>query len=173
MVKRIRWIERKFNFDAPPGMFPVFVERLRGTLPRLKDTTAQFTEEKLEQRVNNGWSIKEHIGHLIDLEELHSNRVDQLMTSVSILQPADMTNKKTYLADHNDSSLKSLLDTFEKTRNDFISKLKDFDEFDAIRSATHPRLGKPMRMIDLVFFAAEHDDHHLTVIREIAETINK
>ncbi len=27
-------------------------------------------------------------------------------------------------------------------------------------SARHPRLMQPMRMIDLLYFVAEHDDHH-------------
>ena len=32
------------------------------------------------------------------------------------------------------------------------------------RTATHPRLGTPMRLIDLALFVAEHDEHHLATI---------
>ena len=32
----------------------------------------------------------------------------------------------------------------------------------------HPRLGTPMRLIDLAFFVAEHDDHHLAQITHLA-----
>jgi uncharacterized damage-inducible protein DinB len=36
------------------------------------------------------------------------------------------------------------------------------------RSALHPRLGMPMRLVDLMLFVAEHDDHHLASITELA-----
>jgi hypothetical protein len=29
------------------------------------------------------------------------------------------------------------------------------------RTITHPRLKAPMRLIDHLYFVAEHDDHHL------------
>jgi hypothetical protein len=32
------------------------------------------------------------------------------------------------------------------------------------RTALHPRLGTPMRLLDHVLFIAEHDDHHLARI---------
>ncbi len=35
------------------------------------------------------------------------------------------------------------------------------------RSAHHPRLNRPMRILDLMVFAAEHDDHHLARISEL------
>ena len=39
---------------------------------------------------------------------------------------------------------------------------------DQIRhTALHPRLEQPMTVIDLFFFVAEHDDHHLARISEI------
>ena len=31
-----------------------------------------------------------------------------------------------------------------------------------------PRLGTPMRLVDLAFFVAEHDDHHLAQITFLA-----
>jgi hypothetical protein len=35
------------------------------------------------------------------------------------------------------------------------------------RTALHPRLNVRIRVIDLVFFIAEHDDHHLAQISEL------
>jgi hypothetical protein len=31
----------------------------------------------------------------------------------------------------------------------------------------HPRLKQPMRLVDHLYFAAEHDDHHLARIWEL------
>ena len=35
------------------------------------------------------------------------------------------------------------------------------------RTALHPRLRQPMSVVDLCFFVAEHDDHHLRTIKEL------
>jgi hypothetical protein len=35
------------------------------------------------------------------------------------------------------------------------------------RSAIHPRLKVPFRLVDFVFFEAEHDDYHFTRIHEL------
>ncbi|MBC8367786.1 hypothetical protein H8E52_10280 [bacterium] len=35
------------------------------------------------------------------------------------------------------------------------------------QTALHPRLKTPMRACDMLYFMAEHDDHHLARISEI------
>jgi hypothetical protein len=35
------------------------------------------------------------------------------------------------------------------------------------RAATHPRLEQPMRLLDWIFFVAEHDDHHLAHVTRL------
>jgi predicted short-subunit dehydrogenase-like oxidoreductase (DUF2520 family) len=37
-----------------------------------------------------------------------------------------------------------------------------------VRTSLHPRLKRPMRLIDLCFFVAEHDDHHLAIATRLA-----
>ena len=48
-----------------------------------------------------------------------------------------------------------------------VARLEDLDEAGVERSSQHPRLGQPMRVIDMAIFAAEHDDHHLARIGEL------
>jgi hypothetical protein len=48
-----------------------------------------------------------------------------------------------------------------------VSRLRDASADDLARSSKHPRLGTSMRLIDLAFFVAEHDDHHLVRLREL------
>ncbi|MEW6467402.1 MAG: DinB family protein [Bacteroidota bacterium] len=162
-MKRLRWTERRFNFDYPPGMFPFLVERLRGTAPRIADLAAGLDGTLLTRQLNGRWSIQEHIGHLIDLEELHDGRIDDYLNGAPVLRAADMENKKTYAARHNEQDLAGLLSTFKKVRSHFISRL---EKLDPERSALHPRLQQPMRVVDLAYFVAEHDDWHLTLMRE-------
>ncbi len=63
--------------------------------------------------------------------------------------------------------MEELLWLFDDARNKLINKVKKIDEATAATTAIHPRLKQPMRLIDSLFFVAEHDDHHLTKIREL------
>ena len=169
-VKRIKWTERKFNFDFPVGMFPVIIERLRGTASRIEDMIGNSSEKKLEQQINpsaDGWSVKQNIGHLTDLEELHEDRIDDFKNGLKTLRPADMTNLKTNEANHNNVPVIKLISDFRNVRNHFISLIENKIEEELLVSAIHPRLNQPMRLIDMAYFVAEHDDQHLAIIREI------
>jgi hypothetical protein len=50
-----------------------------------------------------------------------------------------------------------------------VSVLEGADGPALERTARHPRLGTPMRLIDIAFFTAEHDDHHLARITELMQ----
>jgi hypothetical protein len=45
--------------------------------------------------------------------------------------------------------------------------LLDLQDDQLLGTALHPGLKTPMRIIDLAYFVAEHDDHHLASIREM------
>ena len=51
-------------------------------------------------------------------------------------------------------------------RTSFLERLDALDGSDFARSALHPRLNKPMRLYDMLYFHAEHDDYHLATITE-------
>ncbi len=166
-MERTTWLQRKFNFDFSAGMVYVVLERLRGAIPRMRDITAGLTNEQLCYRPNSKWSIKEHIGHLSDLEDIHDGRIDDLIAGKETLRAADMTNAKTNTANHNDRSIEDLLNEFATKRNAFIARLQQLDDNIQMRQALHPRLQVMMRPVDVAYFTAEHDDDHITSIREI------
>jgi hypothetical protein len=66
-MKVIPWTKRTFDFDLQPGLFPVILERLRGTPARAEDILADAPEERLRWRENGRWSAKENVGHLTAL----------------------------------------------------------------------------------------------------------
>jgi uncharacterized damage-inducible protein DinB len=172
-MKRTLWVERKFDFNYPIGVFPYIIERLRGTPARIEDMIKSYPANILTVRINNKWSIQEHIGHLLDLEELHDGRIDDYKNGLKILRPADINNKKTYEANHNANSIQNITSSFNKARKHFVNRLEELDEEMLSRSAIHPRLQKEMRVIDLAFFVAEHDDHHLASITELANILQR
>src|SRR6266513_565102 len=167
MITQTPWIERKFEFNFPIGMFPVIIERLRGTLPHIQDIIKGKTEEELSQKVEGAWSVKEQVGHLYDLEELWYGRLEDFLSGKQTLRAADMGNTKTHNADHNKIKIEKLLKQFSSARDTLIEKIQNLDDGAASLTALHPRLQQPMRCIDALFFVAEHDDHHLARIREL------
>jgi|SRR4030095_5008080 len=170
MVKQTNWMERKFDFTLPAGVFPELLERMIGTPARLEDVTSSLSDDVLAYKPNGAWSLKEHIGHLIDLEELHETRLDEILQGKEKLTAADMSNKKTNEANYNSKDIQSLLKGFRKVRTAFVKRLEELDEETVVRSGLHPRLNKPMRIIDIAYFTSEHDDHHLATMRRIIKS---
>lgn len=164
MITLTKWIDRKFCFDFPVGLMPTILTRLRGTPVRLADLIAKVPDSVLSQRPSNGWSIKEHIGHIADIEVLHDNRLNQYDASVEVLQMADMSNTRTRQSDHNQRSAEQLMIRLRQVRQAFLKRLEAMDQTAASRTAHHPRLEVPMRVVDMALFAAEHDDQHLAAI---------
>ncbi len=167
LPESMQWFDRKFSFDLPLWMGPNIVERLRGTPARVEDRLQGVPASKLVHKTGNQWTIQEHVGHLLDLEPLWSGRVEDMYNGVEELRAADLENKKTYQADHNARPMVFLLAAFRKQRAALIERLDNMKEDDFALSARHPRLVQPMRMMDLLFFTAEHDDHHLASITHL------
>jgi uncharacterized damage-inducible protein DinB len=121
--------------------------------------------EALSLQPDGQWSVLQHIGHLADLEELHEGRLDDFEAGVGGLRPADLSNSKTEEADHNASSPEELLIALRAVRSQFITRIEGLSAEIQARSMMHPRLQKSMRPVDLAYFVAEHDAHHVAAIK--------
>ena len=166
-MSRIKWTDRRFNFDFPAGIYPEMIERIRGTPARLEDLLGGLPPETMTAQVDGRWSMQENAGHLLDLESLVSQRIDEYVAGSSALHAADMSNRKTHDANHNNVSADSILTAFRAARYEIVERLEGFDADVFERSALHPRLNVPMRLVDMLFFQAEHDDYHLARISEL------
>ncbi len=167
MILEFPWFERKFDLDLPVWMLPNIVERLRGTPARLEELVAGVSPETLTRREGDEWSLQENAGHLWDMEALWSGRLDDFFNNIETLRVADLTNRKTYDANHNAHPISGILSAFRQERMAFVARLDALSESDAARSALHPRLKQPMRIMDHAYFVAEHDDHHLAQITRL------
>lgn len=163
-MNQLKWINRKFDFGFQKEYLPFMIERVKATSARIAEMIEGKSEAELSRRNGNEWSVKEHIGHLIDLEELHSARVDQFKEGLTELQPADMSNKKTYEANHNLKSTGDLLAELKTVRRHFIKAVLEIKEEKLEHKAMHPRLRQQISITDLVYFVAEHDNQHLTIM---------
>lgn len=167
MTARRRWFDRQFELGIPVEAFPDLIERLRGTPARVEERVRGLNAAVLTRRQEDTWSIQENVGHLLDLEPLWEGRIDELAAGASSLRAADLQNRKTDEAGHNERPITELLREFRAARAGIVEKLESFTEAQLATRALHPRLQKPMTAVGLSFFMAEHDDHHLARISEI------
>jgi hypothetical protein len=163
----IKWIERDFNFNFPVELYPQIIERLRGAPARLDEYFNSAPADVLAQRDEDRWSIQENAGHLFDLDALTLDRIEQYIAGVPVLVPADITNKATTAANYNDVPATTISQSFRQRRMQLVNRLNSLDADLFARVAVHPRLNVPFRLVDFVFFQAEHDDYHLARIHEL------
>lgn len=166
MPENPAWFERKFDFTFPVEQFPNVCIRLRGTPARLEEMLRGTSREVLIRKPPSKWSAQEQAGHLLDLEPLWAARVENFLADGDTLAVADLTNRKTHEANHNHRELKEILAQFRAARIHLLERISHFEPAVFARTKLHPRLKQPMRLVDHLYFVAEHDDHHLARIWE-------
>jgi uncharacterized damage-inducible protein DinB len=162
-----KWFERRFDFSFPVELYPNICVRLRGTPARLEEMVRGRPREFLVRRQEYKWSAQEHAGHLLDLEPLWMARVADFLEGGVELTVADLNNRKTHEANHNARGIEEILAEFRKARLGLLDRVAAVEPVHFTRSMLHPRLKKPMRLVDHLYFVAEHDDHHLARIWEL------
>ena len=165
------WYERKFEFSFPVELHPNVRARLRGTPARLEEALRGRSSQVLIGKPQEKWSAQEHAGHLVDLEPLWLARVGDYAAASSQLTVADLQNRKTDEANYNARPLEQILADFRAAREGLLNRVDELDPSLFPRSITHPRLKIPMRLVDHLYFVAEHDDHHLARIWELLNSV--
>ena len=166
MIPQTPWLQRTFRFDFPTGMFPIIFSRLEGTIFRLH-ALLQNADDKFCSNAVNGWSVKQHTGHLYDSEELWWRRLKDFQQGKDVLTAADVSNKRTFEADYNSKRVEEILKLFTAERQKILETIYGFDEPILSKTSLHPRLNLPFRLIDSLYFVAEHDDHHIAAISHL------
>jgi hypothetical protein len=87
------------------------------------------------------------------------------------LTVADLRNRKTDEADYNSRPLEEILAEFRAARGRLLSRVEKLDASLFGRAIPHPRLKTPMRLVDHLYFVAEHDDHHLARMWELVTAV--
>src|ERR1700675_397330 len=159
--------ERKIDMTSPVEQHPNLCSRLRGAPARLEETVRGADHDALIWKPGEKWSAQEHAGHLADLEPLWMARVDDYIKGASQLAVADLSNRKTSEAQHNRRPIDEILAEFRSTRSRLVGGVERIDPAIFARASLHPRLKTPMRLVDHLYFVAEHDDHHLAYMWEL------
>ena len=165
-----QWVERTFNFEFDFAHYPEFIERLMATPFSLELLIQPIPGNLLKIRKNNAWSIQENVGHLILTDDLFIGRLDDYESGTKSLRPADVSGRRTDEAKFNTQAIQDLLHRFREKRLEYIQRLNNLDRTFFSQSAWHPRLERPMRLCDMLYFQAEHDDHHMNKIKHLHQS---
>jgi uncharacterized damage-inducible protein DinB len=123
--------------------------------------------QALVRKPGQKWSAQEQVGHLLDLEPLWLVRVEDYVAGASELHVADLSNRKTDEANYNEREITEILAEFRKARMRLVERAAELDAGLFSRTIPHPRLKQPMRLVDHLYFVAEHDDHHVAKIWDL------
>lgn len=162
-MKKIDWFERQFTFGSPAGMLPFYLERLDGTAARIEKKVAGIADEMLSRKLDGKWSVKENIAHLAEVDEIALKRIDEMRLGISPMSPAVIQPGK----DYNAMPIGDIILFFRTTRKKNLDKYKSLTDEELAKPSLHPRLKVQMTPVDLAWFDAEHDDHHLVRVTEI------
>ncbi|MEK6782554.1 MAG: DinB family protein [Bacteroidota bacterium] len=166
-MNTIPWFERNLKFGYPIEMLPYFLERLDGTAIRIEGKVKGVSNEILSKQLNGKWSVKQNIGHLAEVDEINFRRIYEMIAGVVQLSPAVFEPKK----DYNSQKVKDVIHYFYTTRLKNIRRYSELTESELTKSSLHPRLKVQMTPVDLAWFDAEHDDHHLVTINTILKSL--
>jgi hypothetical protein len=167
MSKKVKWLERKFDTPVSLEQAGELIERLKNTPSRLEALVKKLPNEILTRRDGDSWSIQENAGHLQMADLLFSGRLDDYLQDASQLRPADVSGGRTDVEEFNAKEFDSILAGFRRRRDTYVARLMKLNREDLEKSSLHPRLNKPMRLCDMLYFQAEHDDHHINRIEEL------
>jgi hypothetical protein len=167
-MKKIDWFERQFTFGLPAGMLPFYLERLEGTAARIERKVAGIADEILSGKLDGKWSVKENIAHLAEVDEIALKRIDEMRRGISPMSPAVIQPGK----DYNTMPMGDIIGFFRTNRKKNLDKYKSLTDDELGKLSLHPRLRVQMTPVDLAWFDAEHDDHHLVRINEILRALS-
>jgi uncharacterized damage-inducible protein DinB len=166
-MQQPKWFEREFDLSFGAERYAAMYHQLAGAPERLQQAVAGLREEVLVAKPGGKWSIKEQAAHLFVMEPLWRVRFQDIMDQKPTLTVADLNNTATTEGGFNAVAIAELLARFAAERQETMRLLDQIDALDLKKTSLHPRLKQPMRVIDLAYFVAEHDDHHIAIVKEL------
>ena len=148
---------------------PVLLERVQGTTARLSSLLARQPAEKLLRRVEGKWSAMEHLGHLVTLQDRFTPRVDDFVQRRTKLCDINLQDQVPFLQGQRLRMLGDVLEEFRLKRLEFANRIEHFHRRSLEHFAYHPCQDRTMRPMDMLFWIAEHDDHHLASVRALLD----
>lgn len=162
-----KWVDKNFEFNFPVEEYINLLLELERTISKVQELVGELPEPLLKRKTIEHWSIQENVGHLYNADQLFIGRLEDYKNGLKTLRPADLSGKKTDTADYNSENISNIMKSFQDRRTGYVNQLKELDEDMFAKISFHPRLEKDMRLVDMLQFQVEHDEHHLNAIKEL------
>ncbi|MBO9676297.1 MAG: DinB family protein [Sphingobacteriaceae bacterium] len=164
-----KWFDRKFDTNIDIVQFEDVLNRMEHFPAALNQLLETCPKKITTIKTDGKWSVNENVGHLILLEDLWRRRFQDIKDGKQDMSPADLNNTATDQANFNELALDELIKSLRDERAKTIALLQGISKEDLLKKSIHPRLNQPMNIVDLMYFVAGHDEHHMTTIQSIID----
>jgi len=152
------YIQRAISRKAVIAALPLQINEINSALGHLTDQQARFKFGPLE------WSIKEVIGHLIDVERVFSYRLLRISRNDQTPLPGFEQEDYVREAGFDNSSVSNLLSEFEFLRRANILAIHNMSDESISRFGTAS--GAIVSARALIYMMVGHVEHHMACLHE-------
>jgi hypothetical protein len=121
-MRIIPWNERKLAFGKGMDELPLLVERALGTPARIMLLAQGLPLERISMRIHGRWSVKDHMAHLILLDERLEVRADDIEARRRTLSAVEMSDQERFLTTNRDRTFGDMVEEFRLRRNYLVER---------------------------------------------------
>lgn len=118
----------------------------------------------------DGWSIREIVGHLADIEIVYAFRIRQMLADDKpVIAPMDQNAWARSLG-YMDTPVPELVALFGVNRHHNLRLIRGVQAVDLIKAAYHPELKRDVTLEEMVLKLDQHSASHLEQIEKLKKT---
>lgn len=144
-------------------MIGEYKAQLRSNSKLLEDFLSKMTEEEIDARIQDFWSIREHLEHLVETQQVLLSRMRRFIEEEHpVMKPYEATQPK----QQKPSSIAQLLGEFSRLRAEQIALIDNSPDSAWLKTGEHPQF-KRYSLEILVRHTVLHDGFHMWRIEEL------
>lgn len=116
--------------------------------------------------VSSGWSIRDHVAHFLDTQEMLDTRIELMLTQDNPELTALAVYELAADAERHPSSTRATLAAFRAKRAQCVARLETLPLKDLWRSGRHPEFGQ-LTILRQAAYLAFHEQTHLPEVEAL------
>jgi hypothetical protein len=137
-------------------------------LARLVDGLSEGTMNR--QPADGAWSIRDHIAHFYDTQEMLDVRVDLILTHDNPDLAAMAVYEFATEADRHPTTARGTLESFCRKRDACVARLRERPMSDMYRPGSHPEFGE-LTLLRQAAYMAYHEQVHLPEVEALCQEV--